>query len=89
MPEDTQLPPKGIAVIHRSNRPVHPKVLMVPGNDLGKGPGALVKQNEILKQIHKVRLGAHPLEHGLEVDNTGLILIQPLPILEVTILGRQ
>ena len=60
---------------------------MVPRQDLRRLSTGMVKQDEVLQQVHEVMLLADAEQHGLQIDCADFIFFQTLPLVEEIKLG--
>ena len=75
MPEHPQLTGHVFTVPDRLDSTVNPEELVVTRHDLDQLAARVIEDGVVLKQIQQVGLAAHPLEQGLHVDHTRLILL--------------
>ena len=62
---------------------------MVPGQNLGGAAAGVVVKEEILEEIQEIPLVADAPEHGFQLDAAGLVLLEPLPLVEELVLAAQ
>ena len=89
VPEHAQLAVSELALLVDLHRLVDAQILVVPGQDFGGMPAGVVKQNEILKQIHEIALVADAPQHGFQGNRTFFVLFQALPLMEKGVLAAQ
>ena len=89
VPEYAQLAVSELALPVNLHCFVDAEILVVPGQNFGSVPAGVVKQNEILKQIHEIALVANAPQHGFQGNRTFFVLLQPLPLMEEGILAAQ
>ena len=89
VPEHAQLAVPKLALLVDLHRLVDAEILVVPGQDFGSVPAGVVKQNEILKQIHEIALVADAPQHGFQGDRAFFVLFQALPLMEKGVLAAQ
>ncbi len=89
VPEHAELAIAVPAVQDGLDGPVDTQELVVPGQDLLRFARRIVKDDEVLQQVHKVRLVTDPPKQGLHVNRTRLLLCQPLPFMEEFVRAAQ
>lgn len=83
VPEHTQLAAVDSALLEGFDGLVGPQELVVAGDDLRRGGGEMVEEDEVLEQVHEIPLRTDPAQHGGEPDRPGLIsLVQSLPFVK-------
>ncbi len=70
MPEDAKLPLALSALHNRLKGTVHPKKLMVAGNNLFRLTRRVIKSDKVLQEIHKIALLAQPPAHARQAAST-------------------
>ena len=89
VPEHAQLAVSELALLVDLHRLVDAEILVVPGQNFGSVPAGVVKENEVLKQIHEIALVADAPQHGFQGDRAFFVLLQALPLMEKGILATQ
>ena len=74
VPEHAQLAVSELALLIDLHRLVDTEILVVPGQNFGSVPAGVVKENEVLKQIHEIALVADASQHGFQGNRTFFVL---------------
>ena len=82
MPEDTKLAVFQLSCLVGFDCFIDTEILVVPCKNLYGLSTGMVKEDEILEQIHKVVFFTDAQEHRFQIDRTDLVFFQSFPLME-------